>query len=1107
MKHTRPLIKFLIGWPLTLISLFFIFKIISPHFFEVSSQLNHINIGILLLGITSFITYFFIRSIFWKKLLALKGHSLTLKEISYYWGFTEIKRYIPGNIWSLLSRANMLSGRKVPIKTTVTATIIEAEFITIGSLLLSIFSLNFIFYGLLPNFPHKSLSIFIITTGIIITALLFMANQRLGNIIRNLPAIPAQLLPHFSFQDNFYLLLTKTAAMFFFGLGTYLVISSLQLLYLPYILTLIGFFVFSLLVGYLSLITPMGLGVREGIITVGLAKFIPLSLAGFGAIFSRIIFIVSELLFLLITYTWHKSKNSKLLRLEGFIQKYKYEVFLGIAILLYILYFTAASFLRYDNFFTGRFDLGNMDQTVWNTLHGRIFQATDPNGTNIISRLAFHADFILILLAPFYFFWQDPKNLLLIQTIVVAGGAIFVYLIAEVVLSHSYKEINKPKLTAFLFAILYLLNPAVQYTNLFDFHGVTLATTFLLGAFYFLKSKHYNWFLIFIFLSGITKEEVWIITALLGLYTVFAEKKKQLGSMIFLASIAIFSVLLFYAIPHAKGGSHFALSYYSDFGSSPKEIIGNLLLKPQKTVPLFFQKDQLTYVFELLLPFGFLSLLSPLSLLFILPEITADLLSTNANPHSIYYQYTATLTPFFFISAIYGLRGITKHFKKIPIILYTLYLILNTLVAAYFYGPLPGAKSPDLDMFTRPQPYRNIINNFLNGIPKKFSVATTNNLGSHLSRRQKIFTIPVGIDKADIILFLLDDPFAQPSLAAQKKMVENMKHDQKYIEIFKVDDFIVFEKRDLYLHNEPVTNRIKLFPVSIPALQNRDFVGGGITIEKQLDNTDQFSSYLISYPSDGLKINALLDIPNDPLPTKGFPVVIVNHDFGDRQKYNTEISDKKITDYFASRGFAVIKPDFRGNAGSEDDTTLPRILAYPVDTLNLISSLPSLRQVNPQNVFLWGQSVGATVTLTAIIAHDQNNNFVYPLKGATVWSPLTDPYRGYVQFKSLSTNQRVPYTKTLQLLGTPQKNPLLWQSFSPLYYIDDIKTPIQINQGIADTVTPYQWSIELYDDLLSSNKNASLQLYPNEDHSFSHTDDSALRDNVVFFRKLLKNSL
>src|SRR3989344_2029047 len=114
-----------------------------------------------------------------------------------------------------------------------------------------------------------------------------------------------------------------------------------------------------------------------------------------------------------------------------FTKKYKHELGLGIFALTYFIYFTTASFLRYTNYYTGRFDLGIMAQTVWNTLHGNFFIMTNPNGSEEVSRLAFHADFILILLSPFYFIWEAPRMLLLIQTFVLSLGGIFVYLIAN----------------------------------------------------------------------------------------------------------------------------------------------------------------------------------------------------------------------------------------------------------------------------------------------------------------------------------------------------------------------------------------------------------------------------------------------------------------------------------------------------------------------------------------------------------------------------------------------------------------------------------------------------------------------------------------------------
>ncbi len=473
-------------------------------------------------------------------------------------------------------------------------------------------------------------------------------------------------------------------------------------------------------------------------------------------------------------------------KIDWFLKKNAYEIVLIFLLVLYIVYFTLASIARYNNFYTGRFDLGNMDQTVWNTSQGRIFQLTNPNGTDIISRLAFHADFFLILLSPFYLLWPDPKILLLLQTVVIGCGAVFVFLLA--------KDILKNKKIGLLFALLFLINPSVEHMNLYDFHAVTFATTFLLATFYFLQKRRYALFVFFALLSASTKEQIWIIVVLLGLYTIFITKKKILGLLMTIFSLFLFYYLVWHAIPTARGAKHFALSYYSDFGESPTAIIKNIIVFPQKTLTTILQFDRLHYILQLFLPVGFLSFFSPLTLIFLFPDLFINLLSNNAQLREIYFQYTAAITPFVFISGIFGLKTLTKIFAKIPLFYYEALLVIAAVVSAYLYGPLPGARNPNLDMFTKPQKDKTIITYYLAHIPKSQSVAATNNLGSHLSHREKIFTIPVGIDKADVIAFLLDDPFAQPSPQAQRKMVESLKKNSQYSVLFDNDEFILFQK-------------------------------------------------------------------------------------------------------------------------------------------------------------------------------------------------------------------------------------------------------------------------------------------------------------------------
>ncbi|MDE2589361.1 MAG: DUF2079 domain-containing protein, partial [Patescibacteria group bacterium] len=687
--------------------------------------------------------------------------------------------------------------------TTLSGWAIEAEYILFGAGVVSLFSIGF----LLSNLAHLSQARAWTVLVQTIFFLLLISVLSIRFISRNFPQkskkVLQHTLPYFSFWENTHLLSISIAAFAMLGLGTFASIAAIAPIPLKDIITYSSFFTLAMIAGYAAFITPMGLGVREGIVTAGLLSLFSVSFAGFLAFFARLVLILGEVVFLGIVALWQHLRKQWKQHVELFIGNNKYKLLVLLFVIAYIVYFSAASFLRYTNFYAGRFDLGNMDQTVWNTAHGRWFMFTNPDGTNIISRLSFHADFILILLAPFYLIWQDPRMLLLIQTVITAFGAIFVYLLAQNFVK------NKPFAT--VLAIIYLLSPQIQHANLYDFHAVTLATTFLLGAYYFLIKKQTLPFLIFLALAAITKEQVWVVTALFGLYAITFKKMYKLGSAVFVISLALFWYIFFKAIPLAHGGKHFALYYYSDFGSSPTEIIKTIVFVPTKTLATMFAPDRVEYLKQLLLPLGFLVLLSPLYLVFTLPDLLINLLSNNPPFHQIFYQYSAVIVPFLFIGTMHSVVWLRKRVPKIPITFFSYYIVLFGLLGAFLYGPLPGEQYANTDMFTKPLSYAYEIDDFLGSIPTRYSIAATNNLGSHLSHRQLIYTIPTGIDQADVIVFLLNDRFAQPSLATQKEMATKLEKDPNYVELFKEQDFIAFAKKSLNFQKR-LRKEVKYFP-------------------------------------------------------------------------------------------------------------------------------------------------------------------------------------------------------------------------------------------------------------------------------------------------------
>ncbi len=474
------------------------------------------------------------------------------------------------------------------------------------------------------------------------------------------------------------------------------------------------------------------------------------------------------------------------------------DIILYCCIALFIGYFVHLSFARHDNFYSLRLDLGNMDQTVWNVVHGNGFTLTDPMGDTQMSRLGIHADVLLILLAPFYLIWSSPKMLLLVQTVVVALGALPVYWIAKNKITSKY--------IALFFPIAFLLYPPLQRMVLYDFHAVALSTTFLLLAYWYMERESYAWFGVFAVLAALGKEQLWLVTGILGLYIAWKKKKKWIGLMTMVVSGGMFYLLFWKIIPlYAVTKQHFALTYLSEFGSSPDGILKNIFTQPFTVIRSIFSLDRLFYYFQLIMPVGFLPFFAPGKLLFALPDLLINSLSSNSLMRTIDYQYNSDIMPFIFISAVEGyvvLEKLTRgmfykflHIGKTSII--GLLGVFLVCLSVYFWGELPYGRELKWWFYFVPKSDKEVMQQMEQMIDSKYSVSATNNIGAHFSQRQFLYNYPVAAHQADFVVIELGDPYAWPSTEEQQKVLQNLMNDANYTLIAQSYNFYAFKKEGI----------------------------------------------------------------------------------------------------------------------------------------------------------------------------------------------------------------------------------------------------------------------------------------------------------------------
>src|SRR5579872_4217501 len=144
MRRKLEFIRFLLGWPLSILALFFTIKLIIGNTAQIPS-LSNISWYFVALSILCFISYFVLRSIIWQQIIKETKINIPHKQSMFLWSSSELKRYIPGNIWSFLGRIALFSAKKVRSKDLLKGLLIESELIVLSSALVSFFGLPIIF--------------------------------------------------------------------------------------------------------------------------------------------------------------------------------------------------------------------------------------------------------------------------------------------------------------------------------------------------------------------------------------------------------------------------------------------------------------------------------------------------------------------------------------------------------------------------------------------------------------------------------------------------------------------------------------------------------------------------------------------------------------------------------------------------------------------------------------------------------------------------------------------------------------------------------------------------------------------------------------------------
>lgn len=453
--------------------------------------------------------------------------------------------------------------------------------------------------------------------------------------------------------------------------------------------------------------------------------------------------------------------------------------------------FASLASLRHLGFDSGRFDLGNMVQAVWATAHGDPLQVTDLSGEQVL-RLGSHVDPLLVLLAPFWWLWPSPHMLLAVQAAGVALGALPVYWLAR---THLRSE-----RAALIFGLAYLLSPPVQWLTLDDFHPVALTCPLILFAFWYLDRDRLVPFALFAGLAIISREEIGLVVAAMGVWYALARGRRWVGTAIGVVGVAWSAFAIGVVMPWFGEGadSRFA-SRYQEVGGSLGGIVETAVLHPGRLLSVMFDSEGLTYLAQLLLPLLGLALLAPLALAVAIPGLAINLLSSTSTQTSIHFHYTAGIMPALFVAAVLGAGRLTGRRPELlrPL---TTGVLVASLAWTYFLGAIPltrhfpGGESR-LAEASRISAHDRVTARAVELIPEGAVVSTSNAMGAHLSERRRILSFGhiqdadwVAVDESRPSYFDRFDP------GAHARRVALLRENPGWRVVFEEDGVLVFRR-------------------------------------------------------------------------------------------------------------------------------------------------------------------------------------------------------------------------------------------------------------------------------------------------------------------------
>lgn len=411
----------------------------------------------------------------------------------------------------------------------------------------------------------------------------------------------------------------------------------------------------------------------------------------------------------------------------------------------YAIVYSALSVARHDTFRSHALDLGTMDQAVWNTSQGRVLERTPlyrhpADGSRYENRLLdAKLELVLLPVSALYWLWPDPRVLLVVQTLLLAAGAIPLYLLVY----HGTRSTG----LALLLGAAYLVYLPLHYVSMADMHPSALMVPFLIASWLAMRRGQWPWYYVWLLLALCCRIDAAFVALALGVVVALSQREARRQGVYTVALAVAWLVINFaVVVPLVRqlysGAGDLVSRRFGVLGSGPVDVLRTVITRPAFVLRRLLNRDNAQALVDLLAPTGFSCLLAPLALVPALPVLGINLLAESAWQGSIHAHYMAPVIPFVWIAVAEGVTWLAVRRSRRWAAVLSTFILLNTLLATWALSPYPPGRSFRLADYVQASIYEANLRAVIAEVPGGTTVCAQSDIHPHLSQRRDAALFP-----------------------------------------------------------------------------------------------------------------------------------------------------------------------------------------------------------------------------------------------------------------------------------------------------------------------------------------------------------------------------